>query len=75
MVEPEQGHVYHGNYSWQVILYLEGDDGSSCMCRRQSVALLHCVLDVRDTPEKYELNPSVPMVSGRAPARPSFVSR
>ena len=48
MLESGWRHVYHGNYSWQVILY---------PVRRStlSVALLYCVVDEHDTPENINL--------------------
>jgi hypothetical protein len=53
----------------------EGDDCSSCMFIRLFVALLHCLVEVHDTPEKYELNPGALMIGDRARARLSFASR
>ncbi len=50
----------------------EGDD---CSFIRLFVALLHCLVEVHDTPEKYELNPGALMIGGRARARLSFASR
>ena len=52
----------------------EGDDCASRMFIRLSVALLHCLVDVHDAPEKYELNPGALMIGARARARLSFAS-
>jgi hypothetical protein len=53
----------------------EGDDCASRMLIRLSVALLHCLVDVHDAPEKYELNPGALMIGGRASAHLIFASR
>jgi len=42
----------------------DGDDYAMCVSGRLSVTPLHCVVDVRDAPEKYQFIPEgVPIVS------------
>jgi hypothetical protein len=76
MMETGLGHVYHGNYSWQITLYPVRRRRLLLVYGiRLFVALLHCLVDVHDTPEKYELNPGALMIGDRARARLSFASR